>query len=272
MLKAIYMPRGRAREYASLALNLYNGCAHGCRYCYARGIMRRTYEDFTTNVAPRDDIIRKLHRDCELLEKDADHTPPILLCFTTDPYQPIERDAELTREAIQTIKGHGLRFQVLTKSGVLCRRDFPLYRSGDLFAVTLTHLSAEQQRLVEPGADSPIQRIKALRIAHEHGIQTWASLEPVLDPATALELIRLTRGFVDEYRIGTFNQGRHPVSTIDWQQFARDAIALLLQLNKPFYIKRDLQNYLPTDERIELSHIMRAIRHKRQERRERKRP
>jgi DNA repair photolyase len=31
----IYEPKGKAGEYAPLALNLYAGCSHGCTYCFA---------------------------------------------------------------------------------------------------------------------------------------------------------------------------------------------------------------------------------------------
>ena len=34
-MSIIYEPRGKAREYAELAVNLYKGCAHACIYCYA---------------------------------------------------------------------------------------------------------------------------------------------------------------------------------------------------------------------------------------------
>ena len=40
-MKVIYEPKGRAKEYAELAVNLYNGCSHGCEYCYARKIANR---------------------------------------------------------------------------------------------------------------------------------------------------------------------------------------------------------------------------------------
>ncbi len=37
----IYVPKGRAREYSPLALNLYRGCEHRCSYCYCPRIDRQ---------------------------------------------------------------------------------------------------------------------------------------------------------------------------------------------------------------------------------------
>jgi excisionase family DNA binding protein len=45
--RAIYIPGGPAREYAELALNIYTGCTHACRYCYAAGAMRKRCSDKT---------------------------------------------------------------------------------------------------------------------------------------------------------------------------------------------------------------------------------
>jgi len=62
---AIYGPKGRAGEYAKDAVNLYDGCGHGCEYpCYAADIRRRTLEDFSTNVRPFRDILERLEKDC----------------------------------------------------------------------------------------------------------------------------------------------------------------------------------------------------------------
>ena len=75
------------------------------------------------------------------------------------------------------------------------------------------------------------------------GIPTWVSLEPVLDPAVALEIIRQTHPFVDLFKVGKLNY--HPLAkSIDWPQFARDAVTLLKSLGKAYYVKNDLSCYL----------------------------
>ena len=52
----IYEPKGRAREYALWAANIYSGCVHGCRYCFAPDAIRRERTDFHKNVLPRKNI------------------------------------------------------------------------------------------------------------------------------------------------------------------------------------------------------------------------
>ena len=40
MSKAIYRPKGRAREYSPWACNLYVGCQNDCTYCFnKRGVL-----------------------------------------------------------------------------------------------------------------------------------------------------------------------------------------------------------------------------------------
>ena len=45
-MSIIYQPKGKAREYSPLAANLYLGCNHGCKYCYAPSIRFQTRQDF----------------------------------------------------------------------------------------------------------------------------------------------------------------------------------------------------------------------------------
>ena len=95
-MKAIYEPRGKAREYSPLACNLYKGCSHGCVYCYAPSATYTDKEKFHSEVCPRNGILNAVEKDAASLEGDK---RDILLCFTTDPYQPIEEKMKVTRQA-----------------------------------------------------------------------------------------------------------------------------------------------------------------------------
>lgn len=100
-MNVVYESRGRAREYSELACNLYRGCTHGCRYCYAPACMRTTEENWHAKAEPRKDILRLLEKDAQRLQGD---TRSILFCFLSDPYQPLERTERLTRQALAVIR------------------------------------------------------------------------------------------------------------------------------------------------------------------------
>jgi hypothetical protein len=135
-MSAIYEPKGKAREYSPLALNLYEGCGHGCVYCYARMIRRQSYGVFT-NATPRKDIFKKLNDD---LQKWKGRKDIIMLCFMCDPYQPIDIDLKFTRRAILALNRYGFPVQILTKGGMRATRDFDILAQNpsNKFAVTLT--------------------------------------------------------------------------------------------------------------------------------------
>src|SRR6516162_7807276 len=93
----IYAPGGQAWEYAPLACNLYDGCGHGCAYCYVPLIRHITRAQFDAGASLYKDIIRKLRRDARHY-RDAGIREQVLLSFTSDPYHPF--DTSNTREAI----------------------------------------------------------------------------------------------------------------------------------------------------------------------------
>ncbi len=237
----IYEPRGKAREYAPLAVNLYTGCSHGCKYCYSPTYIHVPKEEFQ-QPKPRKDILQKITDDVYKLKKQ-NETGPVLLCFTCDPYQPIDENYHLTRQAIQILHSSGLNVMILTKGGLRAQRDFNLLTNKDWFGVTLTNLDDTLSKKWEPGAALPEARIQSLQNAHEKGIKTWVSLEPVLYPDVALEIIRRIYSFIDNFKVGTLNY--HPHSKdINWHKFAIDAKSLLVELNCDFYIKEDLRKWL----------------------------
>jgi len=238
-MSLIYEPAGRAREYAALACNIYRGCDHACQYCYAPAATRRAAELFT-HPQPRADFLPALRKEAAARKP----TEPILLCFTCDPYQSLDERLGLTRETIKILHGAGHAIHVLTKGGSRALRDIDLLGPQDAFATTLTLLDDRRSFEWEPGAALPADRIATIREFHRCGIPTWVSLEPVLDPAIALEIIQQTHLFVDLFKVGRLNYNQLAKS-IDWAKFAADSIALLESLGKAYYVKKDLACFLP---------------------------
>jgi len=55
---------------------------------------------------------------------------------------------------------------------------------------------------LEPGASTNIERIEAMRKLHDAGFKTWASIEPIIDTWSSINMIGLTLGFCDLYKVG----------------------------------------------------------------------
>lgn len=244
-MNVIYETKGRAKEYSELAANLYDGCSHGCRYCYGPNILRKSRASFRV-PKPRKDVLKLLEKDAEKLALSKE-CRPILLCFTCDPYQPIEGRHQITREAIKILKDHGLRVAVLTKGGILAQRDMDLLDGRDEFAVSLTCMTTEATRWWEPGASLPHDRIVNLMAAKHRGIQTWVSLEPVLDPNWALYWVAVAAPLVEHFKVGKLNYHQGARST-NWARFAYDVIRQLERHGMNYYIKQDLAQYLGREE------------------------
>ena len=238
-MEVIYEPRGKAFEYAPLALNLYRGCSHACIYCYAPSATFRQRDEFSTQVKVRIDIIKQVKQCAAHLNGDNRN---VLLSFTSDAYQPLESQEKITRRALRILTENNIHFTVLTKAGKLPQRDFDLFKESpeNCIAVTLTLIDPTFSIQWEPGASLPQDRIDLIRTAHSQGIKTWISFEPVLNPESVYSLIKITHEFTDLYKIGKLNY--HPLAKqIDWVRFRETVKEQLTKLNKPFIIKKDLQ-------------------------------
>ena len=242
-MNVIYRPRGRALEYSYLACNLYGGmCPHRCSYCYVAGAMRKSRAQWeATPWYVRKDVIKWLERDAERLAGTEER---VLLCFHCDPYTPEAANFGVTRQALKVLRSHDVPFQVLTKGGMRAVRDYDLYGPHDAFATTMTFIDPNCSKVYEPGAAMPAERIRTIMEACRWGIETWVSLEPVLDPAESLRIIRETHEFVDLYKIGKLNHDPEREAQIDWRAFGARAIELCEKYGKRYYIKEDLAKYL----------------------------
>lgn len=229
----IYAPKGAALEYCDLAVNIYQGCPHGCTYCYVPGVMRRKPKDFHASAIPRQGIVEAVRK--QLAASDWIGRE-IMLCFTCDPY-PNGCDTTATREIIKAIKESGNHVRILTKGDETAQRDFDLLDGNDWFGVTWSGAGPED----EPGAAHPQQRHLNIGVAKHHaGIQTWLSCEPVIDPIAITAVIPHFES-VDVWKIGKLN---HRPSSIDWAAFGRQVEELCQMHGRTYSIKEDLRKVM----------------------------
>jgi len=243
MTTIVYEPRGRAKEYSELAANLYSGCDHACSYCYAPLATRKKRDTFCLSK-PREGVLNKFLADAEELEQ-RNEKRPILLSFTTDPYQSLDVKYQLTRDAIKILHQHNLRVSILTKGGKRSERDFDLLsKNKELseYGTTLVFIEETMREKIEPGAAPIKERIDALKKAHKLGIRTYVSLEPVWFPEDALRFIDLTHQFVDLFKVGKLNYNPQQ-NNVNWAVFRNDVISKLKEHGNEYYIKKDLENY-----------------------------
>lgn len=207
--KALYTPKGAAREYAAVGCNFYTGCPHNCDYCYLkRGApskqlggtevqLKKCFKD----VAHAKAILEKeLEANLDYLKKVG-----IFLSFTTDPL--IKETRELTSIAITEALMRDIPVMLLTKDATFVKDecDFMawmdainiIHRDKVAFGFTLTGRDD-----MESGASSNLERIQAMNAMSKRGFKTWASIEPIIDFTSSLEMIRMTTGFCNHYKIG----------------------------------------------------------------------
>lgn len=243
-MPVIYEPKGRAREYSPLALNLYNGCSHGCKYCYAPGIMHKKREDYIY-AKPRKDIVNLVKAD---MLKFAGDPRPILLCFSCDPYQPAEEEHGITRQVLEVLGEHGCKVSVLTKAGPLVYRDFDLLLKYDVeLGITLLFSDDACRQRWEPNATTVSDRMTMLLHAHRENIRTWISIELVFYPVQAISIVKECAPFTDCFKVGKLNHMPHIERNIDWKEFVEDLMPVLAESERHYYIKNDLWAFASGD-------------------------
>lgn len=237
-MKPIYEPKGAAKEYGDLAINIYTGCPHRCFYCYAPTILHKNREIFHTHVEPRPGIVEEVRKQ---VERENIIGKLIHLCFTCDPY-PTGYDTTPTREIIKILKEAGNHVQILTKGDG--RRDFDLLDSDDWYGITIDGITGKS-----------VQALAALYKAHVRGIKTWVSFEPVVNDKTVLSWISILcedisgdgRGsrIADKIKIGKLN---YFPSDINWSDFGHRAEELCRKLGVDYYIKDSLRKEMEKNE------------------------
>lgn len=228
MIKPIYEPKGKAKEYGDLAINIYTGCPHNCYYCFAPSVLHVNKDKFHGMVEPRKGIVEAVRKQ---LEKEQITGKLIHLCFTCDPY-PTGYDSTATREIIRLLKDSGNHVQILTKGDG--SRDFDLLDGEDWYGITLDGNRVRTADFDE----APLFRYDRMIRAHQRGIKTWVSFEPVIDADNVLGMIRDVAPYADKVKIGKLNY--YP-SAINWAEFGRKAEDMCNKLGLDYYIKDSLR-------------------------------
>jgi len=195
-----------SKRQLSLAhsINPYRGCEFACRYCYAR----YTHEfmapkEGTAEVGAVDlrspeafeRLIFLKQNAAWLLEQELRKIDPaeeIALGTATDPYQPIERRARITRSLLEVFARHsGYRLGIISKSRLITR-DIDLLtkiaeRNTLVLHTTITTPDAALARLLEPRAPRPDLRFEAVRKLRAAGLTAGILCSPLLPGITDSE-------------------------------------------------------------------------------------
>jgi DNA repair photolyase len=203
--KAIYTTKGAAREYGRVGCNFYTGCPHECSYCYLkRGAPSKQLGGNVVQLKKcfkdEDDAIRKLKQDAvrylDVLRKTG-----VFFSFTTDPLIPETR--ELTLRATMALSQMGIPVRILTKCADWLDTSFGKslleLNAFDNIYIGFTLTGRDD---MEPKASSNSDRIEAMRKLYNAGIKTWASIEPVIDWLSCMEMVGRTIDCCDHYKIG----------------------------------------------------------------------
>ena len=171
-------------------LNPYRGCEFGCHYCYARYTHEfmelRDGRDFERKIFAKQEAPDLLRAE---LRHAKDKGLPIALGTATDPYQPAEKQFEITRRMLEVItEFEGLDFSITTKS-VLILRDRDLLAAISArhrFGVHMTVTTTDRRlaRLLEPKAPPPEKRLEAVATLSATGIYVGVNAMPILPGLT----------------------------------------------------------------------------------------
>ena len=191
------------------SINAYRGCEHGCIYCFARPTHAfhdlSPGLDFETRLFAKPDAAKLLRAE---LGKTGYSVRPIALGTNTDPYQPIEGRWRITRSILEVLAETRHPVTITTKSDRVLRDIDLLEPMGrDRLAgvaLSVTSLTPEISRTLEPRAPAARKRLAAVKRLAEAGIRTTVAIAPVVPGITDHELEALVEAAAEAGADGVF--------------------------------------------------------------------
>ena len=167
------------------SMNMYQGCEHGCIYCYARN----SHEfwgysaglDFERRILVKKDAPKLLESH---LKKKSWKAHPIVMSGNTDCYQPAEQQFKLTRQCLEVFLKYKHPTAIITKNALILR-DLDLLKElakDNLIGVniSITSLSEDTRRILEPRTATIKRRIQTVKELSDHGIPVNVMLAPII--------------------------------------------------------------------------------------------
>jgi DNA repair photolyase len=185
------------------SLNPYMGCVHRCTFCYVRGFEQRADRPFDDrygrSIRVKVNVAAVLA--CELA-RPSWKREPVAIGAATDPYQPAEGRYRLTRRCLEVFGAARSPFSIVTRGPLIVRDVDVLQAAATRAAVhvslSIPTLAPEVWRRTEPGTAPPRQRLRALRLLVDAGIDAGVGMAPILPglsdaPAQLAEVVRAAR-------------------------------------------------------------------------------
>ncbi len=184
------------------SMNPYQGCEHGCIYCYARN----THEyygfsaglDFESKIIVKQNAAQLLEQ--QLLAKNW-NAVPIMLSGNTDCYQPQERKFQITREMLKVLAQFRHPVGIITKNSLIVR-DLDILQ--DLAAdrlvhvmISITTLDEELRRAMEPRTASAIKRLKTVEELAKANIPVGIMNAPIIPGLNHHEIPQVLKAAAD---------------------------------------------------------------------------
>lgn len=184
------------------SMNPYQGCEHGCVYCYARN----SHEfwgysaglDFERRILIKKDAPRLLE---EKLKTKNWKAQTIVLSGNTDCYQPAEKRYQITRRCLEVFLKYKHPVGIITKNALILR-DLDILKElakDNLIGVniSITTLSEETRRILEPRTTTIKKRLETVKILSDNGIPVNVMLAPIIPSINSHEILPLAKAASD---------------------------------------------------------------------------
>lgn len=179
-------------------LNPYQGCEHGCVYCFTRPT--HTYWGYSAGLDFEQKVLYKSEAPAllrkSLLKKK--YVPmPIMMSGNTDAYQPAERTMKITRQCLTVLQELRHPVGLITKNSLIVRDlDILQEMATDNLVhacLSITTLDEDVRRMLEPRTASIAQRFKAVEALSNAGIPVTVNIAPVIPGLTDHEVLGIAQ-------------------------------------------------------------------------------